>query len=271
MDIQNQLFNAIHENNQNLVRKLVGLGANIEAVNHTYRNTFGNTPLTYAVMKNRPQMVRLLVELGANIEAGDNRNNTALMLAVMKNRLKIVRLLVELGANIDATDNDGNIAAIMSAADYVYLEMVRLLVELGINIEIRNKWGLTIIDELRKGRNNQPMINIIEKGVRTREEDKKMAFYLSMLKRSEGLPHDKNAPLSGVYKALLNANPYLVRDIAGYVFREEEKGAEESKSGDAGGRRKSFRRKKSGSRRRKSTRRKKSGSRRKSNRRKKSN
>ena len=155
-----------------------------------------------------------------------------------------------------------------------FVNTIRMLINAGADIFYKQE--KTILEMAKESRYPQirNAINMIMREPLEREE----AFYLSMLE-SLKLPYDKSVPLSGVSNELLNANPYLLRDIAGYVFGEKEKGAEESKSGgaeesksgDAGGRRKSFRRKKSGSRRRKSNRRKKSGSKkRKSTRRKKS-
>ena len=195
-------------------------------------------------------MVRLLIELGADIEARNDVNYTPLLIAVSQNKPEIARLLIELGANINI---EGIFYTPLNyAALHDDIEMVRLLIELGANIEAIDDKGLTIFDKLRKY-GKQPMINIIENAVRTREikenKVKRLLFYLSMIKSKE-LQVDESASLTSLYDELSNFNPYLLRDIDEYAFGEEEKekGAEESKRTDAGGRRK----KKSSSRKRKS-------------------
>jgi len=105
------------------------------------------------------------------------------------------------------------------------------------------------------------MIDLIRKAVRTREikeknakiRAQKMAYYTSLIK-SEDLPRNESAPLTGLYSQI-DYNPYIARHIADFAFGEEEKedeeegaeeGAEESKRSDSGGRRrKSGTRKKS--------------------------
>jgi ankyrin repeat protein len=273
-----ELFNAVRQNNPNRVRELIENGADIEAKEFGYtplekavlysgpemvrllidlgadieRSSFGRTPLMHAISGNKPDMVRLLIDLGANIEASEF-GNTPLIIAVDYNIPAMVRLLTELGANIEGLNNVG-ITPLMRAAIYQKNpDMVRLLIELGADINTTDNIGRTIIDMLTY-RDDQPMIDVIRKAVRTREikeknakiRAQKMAYYTSLIK-SEDLPRNESAPLSGLYSGI-DYNPYIARHIADFAFGEEEneEGAEESKRSDSGSRRrKSGARKKS--------------------------
>jgi hypothetical protein len=271
-EMDKELFNAVRQNNLNRVRELIENGANIEGSD----DINGTTHLMGAVKLDRPDMVRLLVELGANIERRNNIGYTALDFAVFSNNAEMVRLLVELGANIQTRDYSGFNTALMNAAIWDKTEMIRLLVELGANIEATNNFGETIIDFLTI-QDDQPMIDLIRKAVRTREikeknakiRAQKMSFYTSLIK-SEDLPRNESTPLSGLYSGI-DYNPYIARHIADFAFGEEEneedaeEGAEESKRTDSGGRRRKSLRKKS---KRKSGARKKSKRKSKSKRRK---
>ena len=161
-----------------------------------------------------PEMVILLVESGADVNLQDKYGYTPLMGAINQNKPEIARLLVELGANIDARDTHG------------YTALMR----------VRN--------------DNQTMIDVITKAVRKREireknkqiRAQKKAFYMSTI-LGDSLPRENNS-ITGLYSGI-GFNPYIARSIADYAFGEEEKeeDAEESKRGDAGGRKRKRKRK----------------------------
>ena len=189
--------------------------------------------------------------------------------ALFNDTQEIVRLLVELGADIEARNNYGE-TPLKSAVERNRPEIVRLLVELGADIEARNNDGLTIIDELTF-QDNQPMIDVIRKAVRTREikqknekiRAQKMAYYTSLIK-SEELSRNESGTSRGLYSGI-DYNPYIARHIADFAFGEEEKeeGSEESKRSDSGSRSRRRKRRKSGTRKKSK---RKSGARKKSKR-----
>ncbi|MEQ2176698.1 Ankyrin repeat and SOCS box protein 6, partial [Goodea atripinnis] len=68
-----------------------------------------NNPLHIAVLRNRPNMVRLLVGHGADIEKRDRTcDSSPLVLASKKSeRLPCLITLLELGADVNAKDKHG--------------------------------------------------------------------------------------------------------------------------------------------------------------------
>jgi len=222
------------------------------------------------------------------IEERDSEGNTPLLIALNnlsficvaerfydKNKInilkEIIKLLINHGANVNEENGRTPLTLAATCYNININDIVNLLIEKGANINQKDGYRNTPF-EVAKEYGNIRFINLLIRA-------QKMAYYLSLIKLK--LPHnesdesmvirDETTPLSGLY-SVINFNPYIARIIDDYAIGEEvkekeEEGVEESKKNDSGVRRKSVRKKKSGSKNRTDVggkRRKKSGDKRKS-------
>jgi ankyrin repeat protein len=89
--------------NIEIVEILVKAKANLES------ETYGLTPLAFAIAAKKPELVKRLVELGANVNHASKMNGqTALMGAILQGDAEMVRLLLSLKANPNAKMKDGS-------------------------------------------------------------------------------------------------------------------------------------------------------------------
>jgi len=122
------LFQAVQQSGAAEVKRLVDLGANVNAVNEA-----GATPLMWAI----PDLakVRLLVEHGANVNAvSTNLGRTPLLIAAgYPNTVPVLKLLLDKGADLKARDRSGE-NALRRAARFGDVSVVRFLHEQGIDV-----------------------------------------------------------------------------------------------------------------------------------------
>ncbi len=109
------LSEAVKENNLEIVRLLIELGAE---VNDEDRILYDNeTPLAIAASKGNLEMVKLLIDVGAivNIPLKDPEYWTPLMCAVSSENLDVVKFLIETGADVNEIRDGGNFALRIAA------------------------------------------------------------------------------------------------------------------------------------------------------------
>ncbi|TET37758.1 MAG: ankyrin repeat domain-containing protein [Planctomycetota bacterium] len=97
------LHQAIREDQEDAVRMLVKVGANIHA-----RTVWLRTPICLASIGGRRSIAAFLISKGANVDDSDIHKRTALHLAAFNGEKETVRLLIEKGANINVQDFEGN-------------------------------------------------------------------------------------------------------------------------------------------------------------------
>jgi len=104
-----ELFNAIRENNINLVRELIAAKPHI--INQIYQHY--HTPLYDAIVNNNPNMdiIRELITAGADVNMFITINKnppimklTPLMIVVTKGNVNLVRALIDAGADVNLKD-----------------------------------------------------------------------------------------------------------------------------------------------------------------------
>eukprot|EP01096_Ripella_sp_DP13-Kostka_P007761 TRINITY_DN284_c0_g1_i1.p1 TRINITY_DN284_c0_g1~~TRINITY_DN284_c0_g1_i1.p1 ORF type:complete len:187 (-),score=103.16 TRINITY_DN284_c0_g1_i1:140-634(-) len=100
------------------------------AVNSPTRS--GNTPLHLAVLDENVELVRLLIKLGANVHAENAMGETPLHFAVQTNSAKAVALLFQAGANLNAEDFEG-LTPIEWAAEAEHEYIFSILLSFGAN------------------------------------------------------------------------------------------------------------------------------------------
>ena len=105
----------------------------------------GPKPLHWAVRHNREEMVKRLMKLGADVEASDKDGETPLLHACRDGRVKMVRLLVEtFGANMAVTGLDGQ-TSLHRVADRGREGALSALIGLGAEINARDGRGRTAL------------------------------------------------------------------------------------------------------------------------------
>ena len=103
----------------------------------------GAKPLHWAVRHNREDMVKRLMELGANVEVSDKDGETPLLYACRDGHASMVRLLVDkFGANMAVTGLDGQ-TGLHRVADRGREGALEALISLGAEINARDAKGKT--------------------------------------------------------------------------------------------------------------------------------
>jgi hypothetical protein len=134
-----------HEENLGEVQRLIGLGANVNAVTGA-----GRTPLMSATAYGHINIVRFLLENGADINIKDTRDGwTALMFSTgfTNEEFEIAKLLIENGADVNEISTKHGGTALMMACKKCHSKIARLLIETpNINLNITSNGGLTALD-----------------------------------------------------------------------------------------------------------------------------
>jgi ankyrin repeat protein len=169
--IDEELFEAVEENNLPEVSRPLGVGADVNAKD----TDLGRTPLIEACSYGHMQVFQALLEHGADIEAKDSDGWTPLHWACAKNRVAVVVELLNPGDEIHANDSDGTTTTILGkrkrrgadteaknrygdtplhkACFNGHLAVVKALVSGGANILAANNRGkLLIYEAMRKGK-----------------------------------------------------------------------------------------------------------------------
>jgi serine/threonine protein kinase len=101
-DGRTALINAASRGSDNISRKLLSKGANVNG-----RDNNGSTALMEAAGNDHKETAKVLLENGADANLKDHKGQTPMIRAAAQGHSEIVRLLLNRGAKIDAKDNDG--------------------------------------------------------------------------------------------------------------------------------------------------------------------
>jgi ankyrin repeat protein len=146
------LMNACLEGHLEIVRELLGRGANVNAANR-----IGFTSLMAACQQGDLEVVRELLAHGANVNASMttdgwtsiNDGMTSLMWACVTRHLEIVRELLKQGANVNAALTYDGWTSLIWACAIGNLEIVKVLCQSGADPNIVNKDGNKAINLTR--------------------------------------------------------------------------------------------------------------------------
>jgi ankyrin repeat protein len=151
--IDDELFEAAKENNLPEIRRLLSVGADVNA-----KNAYDETPLHWACVKGHVQVFKELLEHGADGDAKDNEESTPLHCACANGRVAVVNELLSptdsngtstsilgkrksrAGANIEAKTNQGN-TPLHFASGQGHLVVVKALLSGGADILAANIAG----------------------------------------------------------------------------------------------------------------------------------
>ena len=134
------------------------------------KDSFGQTPLSWAAENGHEAVVRLLLEKGAELESKDNNNQTPLLWAIRNGHEEVVKLLLEKGAKLESKDNNGP-APLLWAARRGHWAAVRLLLEKDTELEPKDNNGQTPLSWAARNGREAVVGLLLEKGAEL-ESDK---------------------------------------------------------------------------------------------------
>jgi ankyrin repeat protein len=118
------LFLAVEHGHTEIVRMLLAAGAQVNKIAHN-----GATPLRHAIVKNYVGIAPLLIDAGVDVNAAKNGVETPLHLAALKGRVTMAEQLIVSGARIHVTDNLGR-TALSHAQAHQHQDVVDILEEI---------------------------------------------------------------------------------------------------------------------------------------------
>ena len=127
------IIKAAHDGNEEIVRKLLVSGANIQA---THKSTRRHA-LAEASLQGHQKIVDLLIEEGCPLECADAEGNTALHHACQKGHLAIAKSLITNGALINASGPEGQ-SGLHLAMEAPFQNVVMLLLQHKANVNVRD-------------------------------------------------------------------------------------------------------------------------------------
>ncbi|KAL6406233.1 hypothetical protein AUP68_10402 [Ilyonectria robusta] len=135
-------------------------------------DSYGRTPLWWAVQNGHEMVVKLLLENGADTEATDKHSGwTPLLHAAVEGHEAVVKLLIEKGAKCEAKDNGGR-TPLLWAAQNGYGAVVKLLLENGAKTESKDNRGRTPLSWAAWGGREAVTKLLLEKGADRESDDK---------------------------------------------------------------------------------------------------
>ena len=139
------LFSAIKREHIEIVQLLIDRGARVNV-----KDVRQFTPLTVASAAGNQAIITMLVKAGANIKE-ETYGLTPLMFAVASRKADVVKQLIELGAPVDQISSLSGQTALLSAIYAGSAEMVQTLIDLKANVNFRTKDGDTPLKAAAKG------------------------------------------------------------------------------------------------------------------------
>ena len=124
---------AIHNNDADLVAKLIAAGANVSTT-----NDYGATPMSEAAVAANVDVLKALLAAGANVESANADGQTALMVVARGGNVAAAELLIARGANVNAREQRKGQTALMWAVAQSQPAVVALLLKHGADAEARS-------------------------------------------------------------------------------------------------------------------------------------
>jgi ankyrin len=138
---------AVHQNDLDLVDRLLRAGANVNA-----KNDYGATPMSEAAVIGGPELLERLLKAGADVESPNADGQTALMVVARTSRVDAAQALLSRGAKVNAVEHWRGQTALMWAAAQGQPAMVKTLVAAGADVNARstiNNWQRQVTAEPR--------------------------------------------------------------------------------------------------------------------------
>ena len=138
---------AVHQNDLELVDRLIKAGANVKAT-----NDYGVTPMSEAAVIGNAVLLDRLLKAGADVESANADGQTALMVVARAGNVDAAQVLLRHGAKVNAVEHWRGQTALMWAAAQQQPAMVKALVTAGADVNARstvNNWDRQVTAEPR--------------------------------------------------------------------------------------------------------------------------
>lgn len=143
-----------------------------ESENRNSRDSYGDTPLSWATRSGHYTGVKLLLERGANPDSTNNEGQTPLLLAAEQGHEAIARLLLDYGANLESKDNEGQTPLLLAVKEG-HEATVGLLLIHSANLESTDSWGHTpLLVAIKEGHEAITRL-LLDKGAQLESTDHK--------------------------------------------------------------------------------------------------
>ena len=130
------------------IKVLLELGADAKDLDvNVKQSIFEDTPLHQFSQEGDVSLVRKLVELGAHLEAEDDRGYTPLYMAVFHEKIEVVDELIRLGADVNTKDKKGR-SLLHQAVRRGSLGIIRLLLKEVLIQSLKMKKGRKLFFKL---------------------------------------------------------------------------------------------------------------------------
>ena len=150
------LMKAITNGDLETVKSLIEKGAD---VNIKAKYATGYTALMLASLEPDIKIIKLLIKKGAEVNANDGAVLLWALTSSKNKELKeIVKLLIEKGA--DVKGKNGKLALIRAVKEN-YIEIARFLITKGADVNVKNKDGMTALQQALKNKNSE-MLNVLK-------------------------------------------------------------------------------------------------------------
>ncbi len=174
---QTPLSWAAENGHEEVVRLLLEKGAELES-----EDIYGQTPLLWATRNGHEAVLRLLLERGAKLESKDNHSLMSLMWASRKGHETIVQLLLEKSTELESKDRN-NRTPLLWAARNGHDAVVRLLLNQGAEFELKDNDGRTPLSWAVENGHEAVVELLLEKGAEFESLDKTGRTPLAWAKR----------------------------------------------------------------------------------------
>ncbi len=169
--LNERLFQAIYQEDINLVQSLLDQGADPSA-----KNLWDETALMDALSRHQVEIAKFLIERGADVKAKRRDGLTALHEAVFEPYPEMVEKLLQSGAEVDAARDDGQTPLIFSCSlgfgDAVKRKQcIALLLGAGADIKAKDKLGRTALHEAAFEGDVEAVKTLLSKGADTEVKD----------------------------------------------------------------------------------------------------
>lgn len=157
---QTALHYAAARGQTGLLRQLVSLGANVNAVDLP-----GNTPLHRAIENGDLEASAILLDRGADVNAKDFNSNSTLHLAMTsRSAFEAATFLLSRGATPNLKNNAGDTPLHMVVSLNLSADLARSLVNKGADVNARNKKGNTALLDAVKEANTALITTLLALG-----------------------------------------------------------------------------------------------------------
>lgn len=155
--LDNQLLNAVYNNNEKAVFELLRMGANPNA-----KTQDGVTPLMYAVDNGNLLIARKLLKSGANPNINSYYAPAPIITATIYSDTLMVYTLLDNGAKPDIIDSTNGMTPLLYAISKKNYEICHLLLDYGANPNL-NTYNITPIDQAIYSKTDTTIIKLLIK------------------------------------------------------------------------------------------------------------